>query len=82
MHHSIPIFTSDIDFATDVCGDAAFYFNPLSADLILETICYAFADNSKISEKVSKGKNQLKNQLNWEQVFEKYQYFLQELKQS
>ena len=24
----VPIITSDLDFARDVCGDAAYYFNP------------------------------------------------------
>ena len=26
-----PILTSDLDFAKDICGDAALYFNPLDS---------------------------------------------------
>ena len=35
MFHGIPIFTSEFDFAIDVCQDAAFYFDPLNSHDIL-----------------------------------------------
>ena len=42
MALGVPIFTSDRDFARDVCGDAAWYFDPLNAESIFEVISNAF----------------------------------------
>jgi len=33
-----PILTSDLKFATNICGDAALYFDPLNKDSILQSI--------------------------------------------
>jgi glycosyltransferase involved in cell wall biosynthesis len=38
MQYGRPILTSDLDFARDVCGQAACYFNPWSADCLLASI--------------------------------------------
>lgn len=32
MHFGLPILTSDLDFAREVCGDAALYFDPWSPE--------------------------------------------------
>ena len=34
MFHGKTILTSDLDFARDVCGEAAFYFDPLNPQSI------------------------------------------------
>lgn len=38
MYLSVPILTSDLDFAHEVCGDAAVYFDPLNPDSIIDAI--------------------------------------------
>lgn len=38
MHFGCPILTSDLDFAREICGDAAIYFDPWNAESILSAI--------------------------------------------
>ena len=66
MYHEIPIFTSDIDFAHDVCKTAAFYFNPLDSNSILNTIENAFKGN--VYEKTNKGLEVLTDFIGWNEV--------------
>ncbi|MBR6340246.1 MAG: glycosyltransferase [Alloprevotella sp.] len=55
-----PILTSDLGFARGICGEAAVYFNPISAKDIAEKI-YLLASNSKFQENlVEKGGQQEK----------------------
>lgn len=73
MFHKIPIFTSNMDFAKDVCKKAAFYFNPLDVNSILLSIDQAFKKNNIKTIKVKRGEERLKQLLSWEKVFNKYQ---------
>ncbi len=55
-----PILTSDLGFARGICGEAAVYFDPMSAKDIAEKI-YLLASNSKLQENlVEKGVQQEK----------------------
>ncbi len=38
MHFGLPILTSNLDFAHEVCGDAAIYFDPWSLDSMAEAV--------------------------------------------
>jgi len=38
MHFGLPIATSDLDFARDVCGDAALYFDPWDAAALKDAL--------------------------------------------
>jgi len=38
MHYGLPIITSDMSFAKEICGDAAKYFNPWDLDAMLEAV--------------------------------------------
>lgn len=38
MHFGLPIATSDLDFARDVCGDAALYFDPWHAAALKDAL--------------------------------------------
>lgn len=80
MYHNKPVFTSDLDFAKVVCGDAAFYFDPLNADSIINSLKYAYNNPDEIATKTALGKERLKTFPSWEQVsntfltiIEKYQ---------
>lgn len=71
MYHGKPIFTSDLDFAKDICGDAAFYFDPLEAVSIKNSIKLAYENPDLILSKIKLGKDRLNTLLSWEQAFEK-----------
>jgi len=59
MRMDVPILTSNMPFATDVCGDAALYFDPLSPKSIGDTI-YSLASSEALrSELVEKGRLRL-----------------------
>lgn len=68
MFYGRPIFTSHIDFATEVCKDAAYYFDPLSINDILDTINNAFLDINLMMQKVEKGKKYSSQFKNWDQL--------------
>lgn len=76
MYHQKTILTSDLDFARDVCGEAAFYFDPLDENSILSSINQAVTDIDKKMSKIEEGNRKIKQLLTWEQVFEKYQELL------
>ena len=67
MHHLKPIFTSDMDFARDVCGEAAIYFNPLNTDEVFNAIKQC-SDESLMKEIISAGEKRLGSFLSWEDV--------------
>ena len=77
MFHHKTILTSNLDFAKDVCGQAAFYFDPLDPESILTSMNYAVEDKEQRMWRIEEGKKQLNRSLNWHQVFEKYQALLQ-----
>ena len=56
-----PILTSNLDFAIDICGDAALYFNPLDSYDIANKIKTLITDPILYQDLVEKGKNRLKN---------------------
>jgi len=59
MKMGVPIVTSDIPFARSICGDAAIYFDPLSAKSIGDTIFNIAMNQSNYSEFISRGKRRL-----------------------
>ena len=68
MYHGKPVFTSDRDFAHEVCRDAAFYFDPLSADDMLRTIDEAFNNERSLEEKLDRGRERVKEFPDWNEV--------------
>lgn len=78
LYHSKTILTSDMDFAHDVCGEAAFYFNPEDHEDILRKIIEAAGNKSLREEKIKIGRDRISDLLTWEQVFERYQTLLKE----
>ena len=67
-----PIFTSERDFARDVCGDAAFYFDPLSAGHMLEVIESAFNNSELIEQTCTAGYERVSGFPDWHQVADMY----------
>jgi|ERR1035437_194866 glycosyltransferase involved in cell wall biosynthesis len=73
MFHGKTILTSDCDFAHEVCGDAAYFFDPLNVESIFHTIQLAFSNEDIRQQKIIAGKQKLNSLLSWEQVFRKIQ---------
>jgi glycosyltransferase involved in cell wall biosynthesis len=76
MHHKKPILTSNIDFATAVCGDAALYFDPLNVDSILIAMKEVFENDRLKNRKIKAGEDRLGNMPNWNQVLNKIESLL------
>lgn len=56
-----PILTSNLDFAHDVCGNAALYFNPFSVEDIVNKIEILMNDKNVYNNLISKGLNRVKD---------------------
>jgi glycosyltransferase involved in cell wall biosynthesis len=72
MFHGKPIFTSNYEFATDVCQGAALYFDPLDVLDIFQCIRLATDNPNLIVQKIVAGKDRLRSMLNWNQAFDAY----------
>jgi len=72
LYHGKPIFTSNLDFARAVCDKAAFYFDPLNAHSIIDSIGSAFNDPDLIGANVSLGRERLNSLLTWREAFDKF----------
>ena len=59
MHFGLPILTSDLDFAHEVCGDAAIYFDPWDPASIAEAITSVRNDEGLKKYLVAKGRARL-----------------------
>jgi|GEM_PF-703771 len=77
MFHKKVIFTSDLDFARDVCRDAAVYFDPMSAEDILERIVSTFESSDLMKEKANLGAKRLEEMPSWPQVFAAYMQMIE-----
>jgi glycosyltransferase involved in cell wall biosynthesis len=76
MFHELAVFTSDLDFARAVCGECAWYFNPLDAGDILQTVVAGFSRDEEFKTRVRKGKLRVGAMPDWPQAFGKYQALL------
>lgn len=72
MFHGKPIFTSNYEFATDVCRNSAWYFDPLDVNDIFQCIRTAINNPGFVEQKIVVGKERLSSMLNWDQAFEAY----------
>jgi len=79
MHFGKPIFTSDRDFARDVCGDAAFYFNPNDANDILQTVTTAYENPDAISARTKEGARRVAAMPHWPRVAGMFRDILREV---
>lgn len=72
MFHEKPIFTSNYEFAVDVCQEAAFYFDPLNAHDILDVISKAIETPDVIEFKIANGRKRLAAMPDWNEAFDAY----------
>ena len=73
MFNKRTIITSDFDFTRDVCGEAAYYFDPLDEESIYRAIGTAFADESARQEKITLGFKIASDLNDWASAFREYQ---------
>ncbi len=71
MRMGIPIVTTDLEFAHDLCGNAACYYSPVDAKAAAEAIIHVATDKDYAKKLVDSGYNQLKKYDNYEQRAEK-----------
>lgn len=66
------IFTSNLDFAQDVCQDAAVYFDPYDHKSIFDSLVATVGDEELKSLLIENGKSLLGKLNSWDEVFSKY----------
>ncbi|MBE0566958.1 MAG: glycosyltransferase [Krumholzibacteria bacterium] len=54
-----PIITSDLDFARDICGDAAAYFDPTAPRVAADAVLRVLGDPARAAELVARGRERL-----------------------
>ena len=79
MYYGLPILTSDMWFAKNVCGHAAMYFDPFDAEDILHSIDNVMSDSTTRAKLIEAGLHRLSSFPTWEQNFTTYQRYLDEL---
>lgn len=70
MKFGLPILTSDLDFAREICGDSAEYFNPWDLKSIFHKV-QKVKNNTALSDQlVRKGKERLSNKfdISWKDI--------------
>ena len=81
MKMEVPIVTTDLEFARGLCGEAAMYYDPLSAQDAAEAI-YKVATNKALKTKLTDaGKQQLQTYDTYEQRAEKLIRILEKIVQ-
>jgi glycosyltransferase involved in cell wall biosynthesis len=68
MHFSLPILTSDRDFAKERCGDAAVYFDPLDADSVAKAMARVMEDEQLCRRLVENGQRILAKAPSWDDI--------------
>lgn len=79
MKMEVPILTTDLEFARGLCGDAALYYSPLSAEDAACKIEQLATDSALRARLVAAGKEQLRRYDNYQQRVEKLIYLLENL---
>jgi len=80
MHFGLPILTSDLDFAHEVCGEAAIYFNPWKVETILDAILELKNNPEQARKLISAGKTQLESKFrSWDDIAESLMENLREI---
>jgi len=68
MRFGKPIFTSDRDFAREVCGSVAFFFDPQDPGDIARTVVQAFEDRDELTARIEQGRQRIAAMPDWHTV--------------
>lgn len=77
MHFGRPIFTSDMDFAREVCRDSAYYFVPTDATHIVQVLKDAFDNTGLMQKKINEGRQILEGFKSWKEIGDELNLFLE-----
>jgi glycosyltransferase involved in cell wall biosynthesis len=69
MAYGKPIITSDMDFAHEVCGELADYFNPFDADSIVSVMEKVSSQRVESGERIKLGQARIAALPDWNEVF-------------
>lgn len=73
MRFGVPILTSDYDFAREVCGDAALYFDPLDPSSIASAIVrFARQPETAMTLRERAARRISQNSVSWDDVTRRY----------
>jgi len=61
MHFGLPILTSDLDFAHEVCGESVIYFDPWNVETIKDAILKLKSNPKLAQDLIVGGKMQLQS---------------------
>lgn len=72
MHYGVPIITSNLDFAREICGSAAVYVDPRNVRGIKDAVLQVKQDLQLRNEMIRKGQERLaeKFSMNWKEIAE------------
>lgn len=79
MYYKKPVFTSDMDFAHDVCGESAYYFDPFSAEEILNIVINAYKDSEQMNQIIKNGYDRVSKMPDWSRVSEMFIKILEKI---
>ncbi|HID76058.1 MAG TPA: glycosyltransferase [Planctomycetaceae bacterium] len=69
MQFGLPILTSDLDFAREICGQAALYFDPWDAASLRDAVLRLKADQSLARQLVAAGRWRVQNRFrSWDEI--------------
>jgi len=71
MKFGKPILTSNLDFAKEICKDAAWYFDPKCPGNIFKTIKSCYSTSDVRFEKINKARDLIKNHPEWPELAKK-----------
>ena len=79
MSLGVPILTSDLDFAHDVCGNAASYFDPFNAKDILNKMRDIVNNPLDTENRISNGFEKINFLPDWKQTVKEFESKLEEV---
>lgn len=68
LRYNRPIFTSNLDFATELLGDAAFYFDPMKPEAMADTFKQAYDHPELVADKLARGAALYHQLPDWPQI--------------
>jgi len=80
MHFGLPILTSDLDFAREVCGDAADYFDPWQATAIKDALTKLRETPARRADLIRRGGERLATAMRtWPEILRQALHVLEEV---
>ncbi len=72
MHYQMPILTSDLDFAREICGSAALYFDPRDVNSIIAAIQQVKDNRELRNQLITNGRRRLAEHfaITWDEIAE------------